>query len=60
MKFDVDDKVRKKSGYEFPGVIVSKFEKLDGSIRYVVESTVTEVEGILHIYSADDLEYRDD
>lgn len=49
-------KVRKTKGYRWPGVIVAKFETLSGRIRYVVECTVPEVAGALHIYSPEQLE----
>lgn len=48
------DEVRKKTGdYSFSGIIVSKFQKLDGiSKRVVVENA----EGILHIFNETQLE----
>lgn len=54
--FRVGDKVRKVRGYEWPGVVVSCFETLDGKPRYVVECTVPEVRGALHIYNGEQLE----
>lgn len=54
--FCVGDKVRKVKGYEWPGVVVSCFETLDGKPRYVVECTVPEVAGALHIYNGSQLE----
>jgi hypothetical protein len=56
LSFRVGDKVRKVKGYEWPGVIVSCFETLDGKPRYVVECTVPEVKGALHIYNSEQLE----
>lgn len=54
--FRVGDRVRKVKGYEWPGVVVSCFETLDGKPRYVVECTVPEVRGALHIYNGEQLE----
>ena len=45
---DIGDKVIKVTGdYTFNGIVVSKFNKLNGIERYVVENK----EGILHIFS---------
>lgn len=55
-KFDVGDKVQKVNGYCWPGVVVSVFLTLDRQTRYVVECTVPEVAGALHIYSESQLE----
>jgi hypothetical protein len=55
----VGDKVRKVSGYAWPGVIVAVFETLAGHTRYVVECTVPEVSGALHIYSPAQIERVD-
>lgn len=52
----IGDKVRKVKGYRWPGVVVAKFETLSGKLRYVVECTVPEVTGALHIYSPEQLE----
>ena len=50
---NIGDKVYKITGdYNFEGIIVSKFEKLSGKTRYVVENK----EGILHIFSELNLE----
>ena len=51
----IGDVVEKISGYKWPGVVVAVFETLSGKIRYVVECTVLDVEGALHIYSAKQL-----
>lgn len=49
---DIGDKVEKVGGdYTFEGVVVSKFEKLSGKVRYVVEDD----RGCLHIYSRKNL-----
>lgn len=53
---NIGDKVRKVKGYSWPGVVVAKFETLNGKLRYVVECTVPEVAGALHIYSPEQLE----
>ena len=52
----IGDKVQKVRGYKWPGVVVSVFETLAGAQRVVVECTVPEVAGALHIYNADQLE----
>jgi hypothetical protein len=49
--FAVGDKVEKVSGYKWPGVIVSVFDTLSGERRVVVECTVAEIAGALHIYN---------
>lgn len=56
--FYIWEKVQKRKGYRWPGVIVSRFHTLAGKARYVVESTVPEVKGALHIYSGADLKRR--
>lgn len=57
--FVVGDKVRKVKGYSWPGVVVSVFKTLEGKPRYVVECTVPEVAGALHIYNAEQLEFTE-
>lgn len=52
----VGDRVQKVSGYRWPGVVVSVFETTQGKLRVVVECTVPEVTGALHIYSPEQLE----
>ena len=52
---DVGDTVFKLKGYKFPGVVVAKFKTTKGHIRYVVECTVPECAGMLHVYRGDDL-----
>lgn len=56
--FFVGELVKKKQGYNFPGVIVAVFLTTKSAWRYVVECTVPGVEGMLHIYSEKDLERR--
>lgn len=46
----IGDKVQKVKGYKWPGVIVADFTTLSGKRRLVVECTVEEVAGALHIY----------
>lgn len=52
----VGDHVQKIKGYKWPGVVVSVFSTLSGDIRVVVECTVPEVRGALHIYSLEQIE----
>lgn len=47
---------RKAKGYKWPGVIVADFVNLSGQRRIVIECTVPEVEGALHIYAADQVQ----
>lgn len=47
----IGDRVEKQDGYRWPGVVVAVFNNLAGSERVVVECTVPEVAGALHIYS---------
>lgn len=49
--FRVGDKVEKSSGYKWPGEVVAVFRTIKGEERIVVECTVPEVAGALHIYS---------
>lgn len=51
MQFKVGDKVEKISGYKWPGVVVSVFDTLSNERRLVVECTVPEIAGALHIYN---------
>ncbi len=55
-QFVVGDRVQKVKGYRWPGVVVSVFKTLSGARRVVVECTVEEVAGALHIYNEDQLE----
>lgn len=54
--FKQGDKVQKVSGYRYPGVVVAVFQTTAGAVRYVVESTVPECAGMLHIYNGSQLE----
>lgn len=51
----VGDRVVKVQGYKWPGIVVAVFCTLSGKQRLVVECTVPEVEGALHIYAPDQL-----
>jgi hypothetical protein len=51
----VGDRAQKATGYKWPGIVVSVFETHAGKTRVVVECTVPEVAGALHIYSPDQL-----
>ena len=52
-------RVQKIKGYKWPGVVVSVFTTLAGQTRIVVECTVPEVAGALHIYNPEQLERID-
>jgi len=47
----VGDRVEKITGYQWPGVVVAVFHTMRGEERVVVECTVPEVAGALHIYA---------
>lgn len=52
----VGDHVQKVSGYRWPGIVVSVFETTKQQTRIVVECTVPEVAGALHIYNLNQVE----
>lgn len=52
----VGDRVQKLKGYRWPGVIVAIFQTTAGKTRVVVECTVADVAGALHIYAPEQLE----
>ena len=54
----VGDLVRKRAGYEYPGIIVSVFTTRAGAVRYVVEADHLGFAGLLHIFNRDQLEPR--
>jgi len=56
--FQVGDKVQKIKGYQFPGEIRAVFTNKLGQTRLVVECTVPEVAGVLHIYLPEQLELQ--
>ena len=51
----VGTRVRKSSGYDYPGTIVGIAATTEGRIRYVVEHRTSL--GMLHIFSPEQLEY---
>lgn len=53
--FKEGDRVNKKSGYTFPGIIVSIFPTEAGLTRCVVEATGKDYKGMLHIFSPEQL-----
>ena len=53
--FQIGDQVEKVSGYKWPGTVVATFYTLEMKPRYVVECTVPEVAGALHIYAPEQL-----
>jgi hypothetical protein len=57
--FNLGDRVQKRTGYQYPGIVVSVFTTRAGSVRYVVEADHPRFEGMLHIYSEDQLGPRD-
>lgn len=58
MNFKVGDVVEKVSGYKWPGVVVAVFDTLAGEHRVVVECTVPEVKGALHIYNLNQITHK--
>lgn len=57
--FQPGDKVEKRRGYRYPGVVLVRFQSLDGCPRYVVEADCEEFRGMLHIFSPEQLIRRD-
>lgn len=57
--FEIGDQVHKVTGYRWPGVVVAVFATTAGKLRIVVECTVPEVQGALHIYSPEQIEKVD-
>jgi len=47
----VGSRVRKHSGYPFPGEVRAAFTNRAGDLRYVVEATGADYVGMLHIFS---------
>lgn len=58
MNFKIGDVVEKISGYKWPGVVVAVFDTLAGERRVVVECTVSEVRGALHIYNLNQITHK--
>lgn len=55
-KYRIGQTVNKKTGYKYPGIVVSVFDTTIGATRYVVEATGQEYSGMLHIFNEDQLE----
>jgi hypothetical protein len=55
----IGDRVRKRSGYEYPGFVVSVFVNRAGAVRYVVEADHPAFSGMLHIFNEEQLELRE-
>lgn len=51
-------KVEKVSGYKFPGVVLAPFYTLSGKLRYAVEAEGEGFEGMIHIFSPEQLTER--
>lgn len=49
-------RVQKVKGYRWPGVVVADFYTLSRQRRIVVECTVPEIAGALHIYNTEQVE----
>jgi hypothetical protein len=54
--FSPGDRVRKVKGYTYEGVVVAIFRKLDGQTRLVVEVDGEACNGLLHIFSPEQME----
>lgn len=50
-KLKVGDNVRKVRGYKWPGEVRAVFKNKQGEERFVVECTVPEIAGALHIFN---------
>ena len=57
-KFKIGDRVRKRSGYEYPGFVVSVFTNGARAVRYVIEADHPAFSGMLHIFNEEQLELR--
>lgn len=57
--FELGDRVEKRRGYRYPGVVVARFRSLDGCPRYVVEADHEDFRGMLHIFSPEQLVKRE-
>jgi hypothetical protein len=58
-KFKIGDRVRKRSGYEYPGFVVSVFTNRAGAVRYVIEADHPAFSGMLHIFNEEQLQLRE-
>jgi len=52
----IGTRVRKSSGYPYPGEIRAAFHTRSGRLRYVVEATGEDYAGMLHIFSPEQIE----
>jgi heat shock protein HspQ len=57
-KWKIGQKVQKKKGYQFPGVIVAIFNTTTNKNRYVVEADSEDFKGMCHIFAEQDLKER--
>lgn len=55
IEFHQGDQVEKRAGYKFPGIVVSVLRTLAGETRLVVECTVPDIKGMLHIFSPEQM-----
>jgi hypothetical protein len=53
-RFNIGDRVKKATGYAYPGVVVSVFFTRERKLRYVVEH-LTSI-GMLHIFNEEQLQ----
>ena len=51
----IGNRVEKKRGYQWPGIVIMSGLTLAGERRVVVECTVSEVSGALHVYDPQQL-----
>ena len=56
----IGGRVNKVSGYKWPGVVVAVFTTLAGKEHIVVECTIPEASGALHIYNPNQSEKQND
>lgn len=54
--FKLMDRVQKRKGYSFPGIIVCSYWTLSGEPRYIVECTAEGAQGCQHIFAPEQLE----
>ena len=56
-KFKLGDRVQKRDGNEYPGIVISVFVNRAGAICYVVELDPL-FSGTMHIFTEEELEPR--
>ena len=59
----VGDKMTKKKGYDFSGIIVAEFENLKGETRIVAEHIDSQTDtssGMLHIFNPSQIEVKEE